>query len=87
MKTPHYVATVLLLLNCWCHKVQADESTHRAAAQAFLEAAGIREMVGGTLEEELAAVFHVKPGLAPYEGVIREFAKNHLGWVKAWGQV
>ena len=44
-------------------------------------------MVGGTLEEELAAVFHVKPGLAPYEGVIREFAKNHLGWVKAWGQV
>ncbi len=78
---PHAFALLLVMaLASAPSAIQAENASHRAAAEALLEAANARNTMQATLEQSVEIQIRDKPELAPFRQVMKTFMTKHLGY-------
>lgn len=60
--------------------IRAENASHRAAAEALLEAANARNTMQATLEQSVEIQIRDKPELAPFRQIMKTFLAKHLGY-------
>jgi uncharacterized protein len=59
---------------------QADEASHRAAAESLLNQMDMEKMLTQSIDQMLKAQVQANPTIAPYEPQMRAFFAKYMSW-------